>query len=257
MILDKAMKDYLYTSLKKLDLTDQEAQLYIVSLTLGPTEISTLAQHLNMARPNVYLLIRGLERVGLVEKNSNNKFNRQFTVEPPTKLLELIRNKKKSLTDNESDLVTAMPDLLALYKQGEKLTNIKILQGKEQYIKAFEQIVEQSKEKLEFFGNAEYFVDFVSWELEKKFIKDRLRKGLYMRSLLLPSKTSQSFASVDKKEVRETRIYSGNDFNTSFILFANKVIIWQPNAPLAVLIEDEFIAQMFRSMFNKLWEISN
>lgn len=255
MNISPEMKNYLYTSLKELELTDQEAQLYLVSLNLGPTEISNLAKHLDIARPNVYLLIRGLEKVGLVKKYEKN-FARQFFVEPPTVLLELIRQKKESLNSNESDLATAMPDLLAVYKQGSRETGIKILQGKDQYLKAFKEVVEQGKDELEFFGNADKFVEFVSWEVENKFIKDRLRKNLFMRSLLLTDETSANFKKDDKKQLRETRIYEGKKFDTSFLLFANKVIIWQPKAPLALLIEDEFIVQMFRSMFYRLWEIS-
>jgi hypothetical protein len=54
--------------------------------------------------------------------------------------------------------------------------------------------------------------------------------------------------------MRETRILQGGaPFATSFQLFANKVLIWQPKAPLAVLIEDEYIVQMLRSIFYLLW----
>jgi hypothetical protein len=43
---------------------------------------------------------------------------------------------------------------------------------------------------------------------------------------------------------------------TSFQLFANKVIIWQPKAPVAILIEDQYVIAMLKSIFDKLWEVS-
>lgn len=54
--------------------------------------------------------------------------------------------------------------------------------------------------------------------------------------------------------MRTTRFFHGKiPFVTGFMLYANKVIIWQPKAPLAVLIEDEYIVEMLRSIFETLW----
>lgn len=50
------------------------------------------------------------------------------------------------------------------------------------------------------------------------------------------------------------RINAPIPFQTAFQLFGNKVIIWQPKAPLAVLIEDEYIVQMLKSIFFIMWE---
>jgi hypothetical protein len=73
----------------------------------------------------------------------------------------------------------------------------------------------------------------------------------------LPGSDAETLRANDAQELRETRIVSGaTPFATSFQLFANKVLIWQPKAPLAVLIEDEFIVQMLRSIFYVLWNKS-
>jgi hypothetical protein len=44
---------------------------------------------------------------------------------------------------------------------------------------------------------------------------------------------------------------------TAFQLFGKKMILWQPEAPLAILIEDEYLISMFRTIFYSLWEISS
>lgn len=256
MNLSPEMKNNIYTSLKELDLTDQESQLYLVSLTLGPTEISNLAKHLNVARPNVYLLIKALERVGLVKKYEN-KFARQFFVEPPTVLLELIRQKKKQLGDNEVNLVSILPDLLATYSQGSRTTKIKVMEGREQFDKTLDLIIEEAKDQIEFFGSFGDYLKYAGPTPSQKFRKQRIAKKIKVRALFFPFKESDKFKANDIKEIRETRILKDlQPFITSFQLFANKIIIWQPKAYLSLLIEDEFMVQMFRSMFDKLWEIS-
>ena len=57
--------------------------------------------------------------------------------------------------------------------------------------------------------------------------------------------------------MRETRVLkTAQPFVTLFQLYANKALIWQPKAPLAILIEDEYIVQMLRSVFDVLWKQS-
>lgn len=249
-------QDSLYTSLKELGLAESEINLYTASLKLGPSPITKIAEAIGISRPNVYKVIDGLEKHGLV-KIERAKYARDFVVEPPTEVLELLRKKRESMAQLDNQLSSSLPDLLATYRQGGRATKIKILQGKDQYVKAFKQIVEESNGTIEYFGSAQDFIKFVSWDMERDFIKGRLKKNIFIKSLLLPSPDGESLRENDRKELRETRFFEGQaPFVTSFQLFANKVIIWQPEAPLALLIEDEYIVQMFRSMFYGLWEIS-
>jgi len=256
-IKQKEVQDSLYTSLKELGLTDLEINLYSVSLLLGPSPISVIAEHLKISRPNVYKIIKTLENHGLAKFSEKGKYSRTFMVESPTLILDKIRTKKAALGQLDHQIVNQLPDLLALYQQGGKETQIKVIQGKEQYLKIFNQSVEESKQAMEFFGSAQDFIGFISWQEENNWIKKRIKKGLLIRSLILPSSDAEALKSTDSKQLRETRILvTPTTFVTSFQLFANKIIIWQPKTPLAILIEDRYIVDMFKAMFYCLWKIS-
>lgn len=151
MIAKTEVKKNLYTSLKEIGLTESEANLYITSLALGPATIAALAGHLNMPRPNVYKLIVGLEHLGLAKFSERKKYTRTFVVEPPTVVLEKLRLKRESVIELDQTLVGAMPDLLALYHQGESPTKIKVLAGEEQWYKIFFQVLDEAKDTIEFF----------------------------------------------------------------------------------------------------------
>lgn len=257
MISKTEVKKNLYTSLKELGLTDSEANLYITSLALGPATIASLAEHLAMPRPNIYKVISGLERHGLAKFSERKKYTRTFVVEPPTVVLEKLRQKREAVANLDQTLIGAMPDLLALYHQGETPTKIRVLQGKEQYLKAFYGVLDEVKEEVLVFGSAADMIHFISWEEQQEWIKMRVKKGIHTKALLLPSKDAETLQSKDIVELRETRILKGAaSFATVYYLYANKVIIWQPKAPLAVLIEDEYIVAMLRSIFEVLWERS-
>ncbi len=257
MVNIEEIKKSLYSSLQELGLSEAESLLYMTSLALGPTTIADLATHLNMARPNVYKVIEQLEKHGLAKFSDRPKFARTFIVEPPTKLLDLVRQKRDAMAGLDHALVAVMPDLLAAYHQGETSTNIRIMQGKEQYLKVFFSMLDEAKNEIQFFGSASDFIGFVSWAEERLWIKERMKRGIQMKSLLLPSTDAETLRQHDKEEMRETRILpSAAPFVTSFQIFAHKVLVWQPKAALAVLIEDEYIVQMLRSIFDALWASS-
>lgn len=257
MLSQSELKQNLYSSLIELGLTDGEINLYVVSLSLGPTTMIKLAEHLAIPRPNIYKLIAGLETHGLAKFSERKRYARTFVVESPTIVLEKLRQKRKTVADLDQTLVGAMPDLLALYHQGETPTKIKVLEGKEQWNKTLFQILEEAKDNIEFFGSADAFIQLISWETEREWIKKRVQKNIHMNVLLTPGKDAQTLESADTKEMRTTKLFKGKiPFVTGFMLYANKVIIWQPKAPLAVLIEDEFIVAMLRSMFDWMWSRS-
>ncbi len=249
------LKENLYTSLQELGLSEAQCDLYITSLSLGPTTIAKLAKALSMARPNVYKVIEELESHGLAKFSQRKKFSHTFVVEPPTVLLEKIHQKREKVSQLGHTLRSAMPDMLALYSQGDRPTQIRVLEGQEQYLRLHHTILDETKDVMHFFGSAADFITFTSWDEERRFIKSRLRRGIRINALVLPSDDAETLRSTDAKELRETRIlHDIAPFVTSFQLFANKVILWQPKTPIAVLIEDEYFVVMLKSIFDRLWQ---
>lgn len=251
-------KKSLYTSLKELGLLETEANLYLISLTLGPSNIAVLAKHLNTSRPNVYKAISGLEKHGLAKFSEKKRYSRTFIVEPPTVLLELLRKKRDTMANLDQTLVGAMPELLANYHQGEALTKIRVYNSREQWMKIFFQILDEAKEDIKYFGSADDFIGLIGWKTENEWIKRRKEKGIHIDCLLTSGEDADTLQETDTDEMRKTKIFSGSlRFATGFMLYANKVIIWQPKAPLLILVEDEYVVEMFRSIFDVLWKNEN
>src|SRR3989344_8255666 len=99
-----------------------------------------------------------------------------------------------------------MPDLLALYHQGETPTKIKVLEGEEQWYKIFFQVLDEAKDHIDFFGSADAFIKLITWETEKQWIKKRVEKGVHINVLLSPGRDAETLESRDEKEMRTTRI---------------------------------------------------
>ncbi len=257
MLSQNELKEILLDSLGELGLTEHEVNLYTLSLSSGPSSVATLAKLLGITRPNIYKVIAGLEKHGLAKFSDRKKFQRTFMVESPAKVQELLRQKREAIGDFDRKVTTAMPDLLALYQQGELPTSIRVFQGTEDFKKLFFGMLEETREEMHFFGSAKDFLGLVTWASEREWIKRRLEKKLFIKVLLLPSEDTTLIGSTDAKEMRETRVFNAvPPFVSSFHIFGKKLVFWQPQAPLAVLIEDEYIVAMMRAAFSFMWEMS-
>jgi hypothetical protein len=149
-----------------------------------------------------------------------------------------------------------MPDLLAAYQQGSSLASVRILQGKDQFLKVFFQCVEEAANKeILVMGSAKDFIAFISWAEERRWISERIRLNVRLNALLFTSEDTATLAAADAKELRETRIlHDMEPFSSLIMVYANKTILWQPNAPMAIQIEDSYLTQMMRSVYNVMWK---
>ncbi len=258
MLSQTEIKQTLYSSLAELGLREHEVELYTLSLALGPTTIENLAKQLGINRPNVYKVIAELEKHGLAKFSERKKYAHTFMVESPTVVRDLLKNKNERLHESESKVFNALPDLLALYRQGDLPTSIKVIEGKEQFLKIFFSVLDEAKDTIDYFGSAsDLITGFIGWAEEERWIAKRLRKNIFIKCLIFGSDDADKLKAEDADQLRETRLIKNMErFPTSFHLFANKAIIWQPKVPLALLIEDEYIVAMLRGMFGALWQAS-
>lgn len=250
----KESSDKLYTSLREIGLSHKAAELYQLSLRSGGSSITSLSNLLKVSRPNIYTLIKELEVEGLARPAPESGYSRRFAVETPSIVLERLREKKKEVETLENSFISEMPDLLTLYHQGESPTKIKVVQGRDEYLKIFNASVEETRDEIWFFGSADDFIQFISWKTENEWIKKRLKHKIFLRALLLPGEDAKTLQEEDERELRETRILTNTPhFSASFMLFSNKLIFWQPKVPLALLIEDEYITETMNVVYEKLW----
>jgi sugar-specific transcriptional regulator TrmB len=234
-----------------------ERDLYALSISLAPTGIAALAEHLGMPRPNVYKVIAGLERKGLAVFSEKTGYQKTFAVESPSVVVEKLRAHREALEKTTQDFLGELPGFIAQYRQGEMPAKFRIIQGEKQFWNAYLSVFEEAQGQLAFFGSVQDFFTIITKERWSERIGRRVSLNLKIRVLALPGPQAEEMKKEDKKELRETRIFKGKkSFCTSFYLYGNKVIFWQPKTPIALLIEDEYIVAMIQDMFEVLWEVT-
>lgn len=253
--MKKEIIDNLYKSLQEIGLTEYEQRLYVFSLTNGPCSVSELAKTIKISRPNVYKIIAGLEKYKLANFSKNKGYVKNFMVESPSVIAQLLEDKNKRVKDETVNFGNILPDIVAMHKQGTLPAKVKVIMRRDEILNIFEQVFDEAKDEILFFGSSYDLNIFISYNRVEKQIRKRIKRGVKTKMLVFRDKDTIDFKKRDISEMRETRFLEGFEFfNTSFYLFANKAVIWQPKTPAAVLIEDEYIVAMMASIYRVLWE---
>lgn len=242
--------------LEELGIAGNEASVYLACLELGPTSITRIARKAEVERATVYAILERLKDRGLVGIEVKD-YDRRVQVEAPDKLLVLAKQKKRSIEAREHQFKEILPDLLATVNQRGKQPKVRFYEGKEQFMQVFDQILDEAKGEMYYFGQVDLFVQLVSWEFEKQWIKRRMRKKIFIYLFVNKCELGERYKKYDAQELRETRFLPENmQFEASFLLWGNKIVLWNPVVPLAIAIEDEIIVKMFREMFFRLWKVA-
>lgn len=249
-------KEELIKLLEELGIKDNDEKVYLACLELGPTTITKIAYKAEVERATVYAILDRLKEKGLVTINVKES-DRHIQVESPDKLLILAKHKIRSIQDREHEFRSILPDLLSTVNQRGNQPKVKFYEGRDQYIDIFDHIIDEAKGKMYYFGDVDQFVKMVSWEFERNWVKRRIRKKILMKMLVNKGQYFPEYRKRDAQELRETRFYPTEmKFEASYLLWNNKIALWNPVVPLAIVIEDEIIVKMFKEMFFGLWKKS-
>ncbi len=254
MLNQAETKQVLGPLLRELGLKEQEIDLYTHSLALGPVSISVLADQLHISPPNVYKLIASLEAHGLCRFSQRKRYGRSFVVESPNVLRNKLEQKRRDIGEMAHQFTQALPDLLANYHQGDTPMKIRILDSPAQVTEAFRRVYDDGVEVL-LFGDMDHYVQAVGEKEYYQSASERIAAGIKLKALLFPGKMAQWMKDRPASEGREVRfLYGAQPFVTSFQASTRTAFIMQPNTPVVLLIEDQFVVQMLRSIFLLLWE---
>lgn len=232
-----------------MGLESSEAKVYLGLLELGEANLKELSDKTGIPRTSLYTPVKNLIERGIIEfyRRRGRKY---YLASPPEKVLRL---HGASLTVFEENLgefrkitgkTSKKPEIRFFeWKEGIKLILNKILEEKRSLL-AITCIEDMQKVARDYFEG---------------FIQKRIQQNLRVKLLINRSRESQALKETDVKEVRETRFVPREyRFDTANYIFGNKVALLslKQEPIVAVLIEDEAIADTHRMYFDLIWKMT-
>lgn len=233
-------------TLINLGLSEVEAEAYTASLRLGGAAASSIAKEMGIKRTTIYTILKTLTRKGFVSVYFQ-KNKRVYHAIAPQKLPKILEKKLNSLNE-------IIPLLTSIKKKDAQSFGLRSIETKDELENFYNEILDEYK-------NKEYCVigNTVAWEninsdFFKRYRKQRAKNKIRIKLLL--SSDSKNINSPDQSLLREFKYLPGKyKFGSTIDIFNDKILIVSPElSSLAVVIEVPAMVDIFKSIFEILWE---
>jgi sugar-specific transcriptional regulator TrmB len=242
------MDNKLIKTLTDLGLTDNEADVYFASLSLGSTTILKIARTAKIKRTTVYSVVESLKQKGLMNIELKG-FKQLFVAENPEKLESILENRKTLLQK-------ALPEFSSLYnlKGGESF--IKYYEGLEAIKTVYEGLIKDVRH-----GDSYSIIsETENWyNLDPKFFENFLQRraklDINVRLLTQESKIAGKLKQFEKNYNEKVKFLPKNTkLSTNMVVTPQKVVIQQTTQPImAIVIENRSVIKMHQEFFEIMW----
>ena len=242
--------EQLIDALSQIGLSNNEAEVYLTSLSLGPSTVMKIAKSSQIRRTTVYSVIETLKNKGLIHIKPVG-LKQLYVAEHPNRLENIIESKKISLQK-------LIPEFTALYNLKGGESTVKYYEGINAVKNIYETILDPMKpgedylvisDLEKFFLNTDpvYFEDFL-----QKRIKSRVKARL----IATDSERARYMKQYEKNMNHEVRILpAGSKLSVDVMIVPQKVTIFNMNEPIsAVSLENNAMIEMHKELFEIMWQ---
>jgi len=239
----------------QLGLSRQVAQIYECLLETENPNITKIQNATKLDRRIIANCLDVLTQKDLIKPKKNH--SHKIQVESPLKLQSLLKYQEIEAVVFQSKLESFLPNFIKNQDLNNQNQLVKVHLGQKQFEQVFNQILAENPAEIRHIGDEQSFLDLISWNYYRVWIKNRIRKGIKVRDLTYPFIRVSESIMQDKDELRETKLLPKEyQIQGSIFLYNQKVIFWDSELPKLILIDDVAIYNMQSNLFEILWMYS-
>lgn len=239
----------LLETLKDIGLDETEAQIYLTSLSLGPTTVLKIARNSDIKRTTIYGVIESLKNKGLM-KIELKGLKQLYIAENPEKLEDILDNRKREFS-------AKLPSFMALYKLEGGESSIKYYTGLKDMKKVYLSTIDDIKRGGEYLviTNEEKWFELDPEFWMKEYIEVRAKLPCKTRLISQDSKTAREHEKFQANYNEQFKIFKNEvSLNIDMVLTPNKLVIVDLLPPLTTLvIENKNIIELQKQLFEIIW----
>lgn len=244
--------DKLLENLSEFGLQENEARVYLASLSLGPTTILKLSKHSEVKRTTVYEVVDALERKGLMKKEIH-VFKTLYSPEHPERLENTLESKRILLS-------RVLPELEGKYHLKGTESSIKYYEGLSSIKNIYDDLLKDLK------PHDFYYVisNTAEWQSidDNYFMKNHIEKlrdmNINRNVLFVDSPLAQKRKEIERNFNEKVKLLPKDaNIHIDMAITPYKLVIFQLHEPLvALLIENQTMINAQKEIFELLWNKS-
>lgn len=249
--------------LKDLGLDGLEAKVFLQLLKSNVSRVSTLAYQLKLPRTTIQSALLRLEDQELVTKIFE-KNTALYSAIHPEEILTIIDTKKRKtelqMEELKKNFKKYMPELVGRMSTDKNIPNVRFYKGKSGVRKVlFDTLT--SKTEIKGFIDVDAMDERV-FEINREYVKAREKSKVKKRAFILDSPHARFIRESGKYSPKSYIAWKWIDknrypFSVEVNIYDGKIsyLTYVENDLIGVIIENEHIYQMQKSMWNLLWDM--
>ncbi|MEI7810176.1 MAG: helix-turn-helix domain-containing protein [bacterium] len=241
--------DKLIENLKEFGLQENEAKIYLTSLSLGPTTILKLSKHSEVKRTTVYEIVDTLEKKGLIKKEIHG-FKTLYSPEHPERLENSLESKKVLLSK-------LLPELEGKYHLKGTESSIKYYEGLDAIENIYNDLLKDLKPHDFYYAIS----NITEWQgldedfFMKNHVEKRAKMSVNTKLIFTDSPLARKRKQTEKNFNEEIKIIPENtNIHLDFVITPYKLVMFQLYSPLvALVIENKSMINAQKEIFDLLW----
>ncbi len=231
----------------KLWFSEKEIEILLTLYKLWQSVASTLARITSIKRASVYDILNSLIQKWLVS-TFIQWWITYFAIDDINKILYTEREKLK-IAEN---VITKIKNI----KKFGEWTQVNYYKGVEWYREMYNDVSDNKISELLIIMNLDEHYWLISDEIEKEWIKKRLKNKVNIRFITQKTELSIDLKKRDEKELRKVKfLWNDQLFTSSLMLYKNFVYLFDPKEKSWIRIHNESFYIMFKEIFEVYWNI--
>lgn len=245
----------LIEDLKRFGLSDKEAKVYLATLELGETTVQQISQKSGVNRATTYVILETLKEKQLTDEIQQGK-KRYMIALPPDKLQEAVTNRKEEIKQQRKKLIQMMPELRKEMAGAAARPKVKMYEGREGLIAIHQDFLINGPEEILRLVPETYYFDQIG-SYKDTFRKESIAHKMRFR-IISTTKNTATIGKIEKEDdgLVQTLSLSAKDYplEGGIDIFGNRTVFYSlEEQAIGVVVEDQQIADTYRSLFELAW----
>jgi len=229
--------------LENLDLSANEAKVYLATLELGETSVERISKKSGVKRTTVYLAMESLGKKGLISQ-SKRKNKAFYYAESPQKIKHRLAEKMEAVN-------RMMPELLSITNLIDTKPVIRFFEGEEGIKEVLRDVLDSSNEKFYAWFSEVWQGEFDNNWMNEVFTATRIKKKIWVDCLQPNNEHFRELTKTNSARLHRSKLIDPNLFKLSISLNLygkNKVAAVSSKEKFGLIIESKEIYESLLSL---------
>lgn len=232
-------------------MSEKEAQAYLTLLELEVAGVQEISKAAGLNRSSTYVTLEALKKRGLVSVSDDKKV-RRYVATSPDSLLRSAEDKAHAQERILEKIRKIVPEMKALYKGTKKKPVVRVLEGKEGLIAAFEETL-SSNEKIMRVTSSPGNLGPIIGDYLHSYIWKRFQLGIKMRGIHPDDEIHRTIVKASPKNFDTYALLPNGKYNftADIAIFDDKIgYMSGENGGIAISIESKEMADAMKKIFD-------